>query len=89
MAKYIEAAICCPVLPTHYLTNRNFDHEAHGKYISYCSRIRKNVTENRQTDTQRAEKPITEVTLIPMDRWVEQTNKSKNSNNYTKWNSFE
>ena len=33
--------------------------------ILYCSMIRKNVTENRQTDREQTEKPITEATLIP------------------------
>ena len=38
--------------------------------------LEKNVTENRQTDReQRTEKPITEATLIPMDRRVEWANK--------------
>ena len=37
-----------------------------GRHILYCSRITKNVTENReQTDRQRTEKPIIEATLLP------------------------
>ena len=45
------------------------------KFVTY--RIRKNVTENRQTDREQTEKPITEATLIQMDRWLEQANKIK------------
>ena len=51
MAEYIGEAIFCPELPPLYLT------QAVSGLISYCSRIRKNVTdrhitENRQTDRE-------------------------------------
>ena len=72
MAEYIWAATFWSELLTT-LPNRNFYCEAVRGLISYCSRIRKNVTDREQTDRQ-TEKPITEAILILMDRWDERAN---------------
>ena len=59
------------------IPNRNFYCKHCSSLILYCSRIRKNVTyihtEKRQIENreQKTEKPITEATVIWMDRWVE------------------
>ena len=53
MAKYIEAATCCPELPPSYYTMVE---------LKKCDRQ----TENRhRTENRQTEKPIREATLIP------------------------